>query len=68
MEVPLIPIALCAGLVLVPLGFLGVLGVVVFLLKVGTVAQKVVEPPTKDAGEYRLEQGREVGQSDAPEA
>jgi hypothetical protein len=66
MELPWLTIAVCTGLVVVPLGLLGVLGIVVFILKAGTVAQKAVEPPTEDGGEYRLEQGREVGRSDAP--
>ena len=66
MEMPWIRTAVCAGLVLVPLGLLGVLGVVIFVLKVGSIAQKAVEPPTEDAGEYHLEQGREVGRSDTP--
>jgi hypothetical protein len=47
-------------LCLAPLGLGGLIGLIVLVLKIGTVVQKAAEPPTEDGGEYSLEQGREV--------
>ncbi|MEF3274246.1 MAG: hypothetical protein K6356_07575 [Chloroflexus sp.] len=37
--------------------------IVWFLIKIGVIVQKVVEPPTRDYGSYSIEQGRDVGEN-----
>lgn len=60
-----LPLALLA-LILAPLGLLGALGLVVLALKIAAIVGKASEPPTVDeSGDYRLAQGKDVGQSDA---
>jgi hypothetical protein len=61
-----LPWALLA-LILAPLGLLGAFGLVVLVLKIAAILGKAAEPPTEDAsGDYRLEQGTEVGQKGPP--
>ena len=58
------PLALIM-LILAPLGLLGALGLVMLILKIGAIIQKAGEPRTEDQhGDYRLEQGREVGKDE----
>jgi len=50
------------ALILIPLGLLGIAGIVVLVLKIVAIAQKASEPPTVDqSGDYGLDQGKEVG-------
>lgn len=39
-------------------------GVVLLLIQLGVIANEATRPPHTDAGEYRLEQGRDVGQEE----
>jgi hypothetical protein len=53
---------LLVALILIPLGLLGIAGIVVLVLKIVAVARKAAEPPTVDqSGEYTLDQDKEVG-------
>jgi hypothetical protein len=56
----LVALVLC-GLVLVAL--LGT-GLIMLLIKVGVIVRAAQRPPHLDAGDYRLEQGREVRSED----
>ncbi|MBN1641609.1 MAG: hypothetical protein JXA09_10270 [Anaerolineae bacterium] len=47
---------------LAPLGLLGAFGVVALVLKLFAIVHKATEPRTEDeSGDYRIDQGREVG-------
>ncbi|MGB9739522.1 hypothetical protein [Chloroflexus sp.] len=46
-----------AGLIIVALIGSGIFW---FLVQIGVIVQKAVEPPTKDFGSYSLDQGRDV--------
>ena len=49
-------------LILVPLGLLGLTGILVLVLKIVAIVRKAAESPTVDqSGDYRLDQGKEVG-------
>jgi hypothetical protein len=62
-----LPLALLA-LILAPLGLLGAFAVVMLVLKIFAIVSKASEPPTEDrSGDYRLEQGQEVGREQPPE-
>ncbi len=39
-------------------------GIFFVLIQLGVIAQKAIEPPVSDAGDYSLGQGREVGLSE----
>jgi hypothetical protein len=50
------------GLILIPLGLLGIALIVVLVLKIVAIAHKAAESPTVDqSGDYKLDQGKEVG-------
>jgi hypothetical protein len=54
------------ALVLIPLGLLGMAGIVVLVLKIVAIVQKASEPPTVDqSGDYSLDQGKEVDKGPA---
>ena len=56
-------------LILAPAGLLGALGLVVLALKIAAIAQKAGEPRTEDQhGDYRLEQGHEVGKDESKDS
>jgi hypothetical protein len=40
------------------------LGTFWLLIQLGVIAQKAMEPPTSDSGNYSLEQGREAGRNE----
>jgi hypothetical protein len=57
------------GLILIPVGLLGTLGLVALVFKIIAIVQKAAEPPTQDLnGNYRLEQSKEVRDDDPPAA
>lgn len=45
--------------VLIVIALIG-LGIFWFLVQIGVIVQKAVEPPTQDYGSYSLDQGRDV--------
>jgi hypothetical protein len=49
--------ALAAIVLIVGLGW----GLFFVLVQLGVIAQKAMEPPTQDSGDYSLDQGRDVG-------
>lgn len=52
------------GLAVSCLGVSGALALVVLILKGAAIFQKAAEPPVQDVGgQYSLDQGRDVGQS-----
>lgn len=55
--IPLVLLVLC-GLVL--LAVFGV-GLITLLIKIGVIVREAQRPPYVDAGDYRLDQGRDAG-------
>lgn len=64
-----IPISLIVLLALCGIVLLVILGsaLITFLMKVGVIVQHAQRPPHVDAGDYRLDQGREVRPEDEQE-
>jgi hypothetical protein len=63
MEIPalvLIALALCGLVILASLG----MGLVMLLIKFGVIVRESRKPPHMDAGDYGLNQGREVVSED----
>ena len=62
-----LPLALLT-LILAPLGLLGAFALVMLVLRIAAIIGKASEPPTEDhSGDYRLEQGKEIGREEPPE-
>lgn len=58
--IPLIALIIC-GLILLVVGGMGLF---TLLLKLGVIVRAAQRPPHMDAGDYRLDQGREVRHED----
>lgn len=55
--IPLIAVVLCGVVLLLALG----VGMIGLLIKLGVIVREAQRPPHIDAGDYRLDQGRDVG-------
>jgi len=58
LAVPLALVVLCGAVLLAMIGW----GLFWFLVQAGVIVSYARKPPHVDAGDYRLEQGRDVGE------